>query len=123
MLNERTNKSATESSWARKQNLGFETSPFYTQEKQQGAKSIMLYIEFENGDMLALPYTSLMKIEYTLSSGIKLEWGGEHLVISGHHLKPLFLALVEHRVKSICEDPGTDMRDPEMLTIKAIERE
>ncbi|MEL7376673.1 MAG: hypothetical protein AAFN65_06925, partial [Bacteroidota bacterium] len=73
MLQNRIDSSANESSWAKRQNIGQENSPFYAIEKQQGAKSIMLFIEFENGDMLAMPYTSLMKIEYTLSSGIRLE--------------------------------------------------
>jgi len=123
MLHERIDKSATESSWAKKQSLSPEISPFYATEKQQGATAIMLFIEFENGDLLAMPYTSLMKIEYTLSSGIKLEWGGEKITIEGHHLKPLFLALVEHKVKSIQEAPEEESRDPDVLCIEKIERE
>lgn len=83
----------------------------------------MLFIEFENGDMLAMPYTSLMKIEYTLSSGIRLEWGGEIVTIVGHHLKPLFLALVEHKVKSIQEAPEEEPRDPDVLFIKEIRKD
>lgn len=123
MLHEKIDRSATESSWAKKQNLGQENSPYYAIEKQQGAKAIMLFIEFENGDLLAMPYTSLMKIEYTLSNGIRLEWGGEIITIEGHHLKPLFLALVEHKVKSIQEAPEEEPTDPDVLHIDQIERE
>lgn len=122
MLDEKINRSA-ESSWAKKQNLAIETSPYYSQEKQQGARAIMLYLEFANGDMLALPYTSLMKLEYRLSSGIQMEWGNELLEIKGHHLKPLFMALVEHRVKTITENPDMESNAPEALTISSIERE
>ncbi|MCB0855297.1 MAG: hypothetical protein KDD63_23905 [Bacteroidetes bacterium] len=123
MLQNRIDNSETESSWVQKQRIGQENSPFYTTEKQQGAKSIMLFIEFENGDLLAMPYTSLMKIEYTLSSGIRLEWGGEIITIEGHHLKPLFLALVEHKVKSIQEAPEEEPRDPDELFIERIKRD
>ena len=122
MLEERTTEETRKSSWARKQNLESKTSPFYTLEKQQGARSIMIVIEFANGDLLSLPYTSLMKVEYNLSEGIKLEWGGELLKITGYNLKALFTGITEHRVKTIYENPERQTEDPEELTISKTER-
>ena len=76
---------------------------FFTLEKQTNKTAIMLDIEFENGDCLALPYAYLSKIKFDLSSGITITWGATTILIEGRNLKKLYKYLVRHKVNFIRE--------------------
>lgn len=76
---------------------------FFTLEKQTAKYAIMLDIEFENGDCLAMPYAYLSKIKYDLSSGITIDWGGTAILIEGRNLKTLYRHLTRHKVLIIHE--------------------
>jgi hypothetical protein len=116
----------TAKSWAERQTIQDAEcdSYFFTTEKQQGATALMLDFEFENGNRLALPYPGLMKIAYNRSVGITLEWGSEHITVTGRNLGDLYANLVKHRVNAIRE-AGMDFsnRDVSELVVHKIERE
>ncbi len=82
----------------------------------------MLAFEFENGDLVALPYALLVKVEYKLSEGVRLEWGTDFITIEGQRLQPLFHALVEHRVRMVIESPDEEPDDPDDVIISKVRR-
>lgn len=122
MLDDLRRTEPANASWADRQRAGNRSSPYYQLEKQQGAQPTMLAFEFDNGDLLALPYALLVKIEYRLSEGIRLEWGTDILVIEGQRLQPLFHALVEQRVKAVIEAPDEESDDPDAAVITRVRR-
>ncbi len=125
MLNQRIEKSP-DKSWLERQELQGESSesPFFTAEKQQGVTSIMLDFEFENGNCLALPYSGIMKIDYDPSNGIILEWGNEHIKITGQNLGELYGLVVRQRVNSIRESrEAFDINNDGKLSVREIVRE
>lgn len=125
MLNQRTEKSS-DKSWLERQQLQDEStdSPFFSAEKQQGVTSIMLDFEFENGNCLALPYSGIMKIDFDPSNGILLEWGDEHVRITGQNLGELYRLIVRQRVNSIRESKEAfDVESDGNLSVREIVRE
>lgn len=113
-------------SWLERQQLQDEgsDSPFFSAEKQQGVTSIMLDLEFENGNHLALPYSGILKIDYNPSDGIVLEWMNEHIKIIGYNLGELYTLLVRHRVNAIRESKDDfDIQRDGKLVIRQIARE
>lgn len=79
---------------------------FYTIEKQTSKRAIMLDIEFENGNCIALPYAYLSKIKYDPSDGIIIVWGGTHIKIEGRNLRKLYTQVTRHRVINLYESIG-----------------
>lgn len=113
-------------SWAERQAIqdAEADSYFFTVEKQQGATALMLDFEFENGNRLALPYSGLMKVVYNRSTGITLEWGSEHITVTGRNLGELYGHLVKHRVNRVREaGDGFSSRDSSELVVQEIKRE
>lgn len=95
---------------------------FYTIEKQTNKRAIMLDIEFENGNCLALPYAYLTKIKYDLSEGITIIWGGTHIKVEGRNLKKLYTYLTRHKVMQLHESIGkVDDREEKSLFIEKIQ--
>lgn len=97
-------------------------SPFFTIEKQQGARAVNIDFQFENGDRLALPCSDLRKIEFNASKGICLLWTDETIWIIGRNLIELYQYLVRHRVNAIIEDGGEELAE-DALVITELVRE
>lgn len=96
-------------------------SNFYTIEKQSGKRAIMLDIEFESGNCLALPYAYLTKIKYNPSDGIIIIWGGTHIKVEGRNLRKLYTQLTRHKVTNLYEsiDEVDDIKE-DVLFIEKI---
>lgn len=58
----------------------------------------MLDLELANGDHVALPYGTLLKIQYIPSKGIRMQFSTDDVVIRGHRLDGLYRRLAQHRV-------------------------
>jgi len=62
-------------------------------------------IEFRghDGRSLALPYSRLLSLDYRPGSVVSLEFPDHHVVVRGRNLRPLYDALLRHRVVFIQE--------------------
>lgn len=110
--------------WLERQLPGEEeaASPFFTLEKQQGARAVNIDFQFENGDRLGLPCSDIRKIEFEASKGITLYWHDETMHIKGRNLAQLYHHLLLHRVNAIIEDAG-EVQAEESLAITKLIRE
>ena len=61
----------------------------------------MLDLVLTGGNRAAFPYSTLLKIEFDPSSGIRLHYPMETVKVEGHRLGDLYRALTQHRVPSI----------------------
>lgn len=99
-------------------------SEFIGIERQNGERSIMLDIQFQDGKQKAIPYTYLSGIDYDPSNGIVLEFMEKKITISGRNLEKLYEYLLLHRVNYIKENIGDLDDTPEnMLFIEKIHLE
>lgn len=81
-------------------------SDFIGIERQNGERSIMLDIQFQNGKQKAIPYTYLSGMEYDPSEGITLEFMEKKITILGRNLDKLYEYLLLHRVNYLKENVG-----------------
>ncbi len=79
---------------------GDPTSCFKTEE---GAPLRMIEFRGHDGRSLALPYAGLLGVEYRPTSGVVLEFPGHRVELRGRNLRPLYDALLEHRVRFVQE--------------------
>ncbi len=62
-------------------------------------------VEFRghDGRSLAVPYTRLLSIEYRHERGVSLEFPEHRIAVYGRNLRPLYDALLQHRVTFVQE--------------------
>ncbi|MCB9839010.1 MAG: hypothetical protein H6813_06695 [Phycisphaeraceae bacterium] len=61
----------------------------------------MLDLVLTGGNRVALPYTTLLKVEFNPSAGITLFFPMDTVEIKGRNLESLYRSLTQHRVPSI----------------------
>ena len=62
---------------------------------------IMLSIRKMDGNLLALPYMYLAKIEFDPSENLVLDLAGYQITICGYNLQELYRLFCDHRIRSI----------------------
>ena len=96
----------------------------------QRDRSVMLELRKKTGDILAIGYGWIERMEFDRSKGITLKCGGQEIRIKGRNLNSearqqvrLFQGLTRHRVPWIQEaDRASDLRaDDKAVVIEAIE--
>jgi hypothetical protein len=88
-------------------------------------RSVMLELRQRDGNILAIGYAWLERVEFDPSHGIKLHAAGQEITIAGRNLNKevrpnvrLFESLVRHRVPWLREaDHGELMQSPESATV------
>lgn len=95
--------------------------------KLRGPRQVAFMVEFrtEGGDAEAFDYGLLGRVSFDRSAGITLRFGNGEVAIAGRHLRPLFEAIVAHRVTwvAVAADPGKAAKDPNATVVTAITME
>jgi hypothetical protein len=63
----------------------------------------MLDLVLVAGQRIALPYSTLLKVEFDPTKGIALHFSTDEVTISGYRLEALYRAIVQHRAREIKE--------------------
>lgn len=66
-------------------------------------QEVMLELRFRNGNAIALGYAYLVSVSFDPSEGIRLEFTGHEVLITGTNLTKLFRGLVHHKITYIQE--------------------
>lgn len=61
----------------------------------------MVDLHLGDGRRVALPYATLLKIEFDPSTGITLQFATDVVTVSGRRLEPLYKGLLQHRVQEV----------------------
>ena len=61
----------------------------------------MLDLQLGNGNRMALPYSTLMKVTFDPSAGMTLHYPGEEVTLKGQRLESLYKAIAQQRVTSV----------------------
>lgn len=92
--------------------------------KLRGPRQVAFMVEFrtEAGDAEAFDYGLLGRASFDRSAGITLRFGNGSVLVAGRHLRPLFEAVVAHRVTwvAVAGDAGRAARDPDATVVTAI---
>ena len=80
-----------------------ETEEAYSHLAADRHQKVMLELRLASGNAEALSYSYLVKVRFDPSRGIFMDFSGYRLTIAGRNLRPLFEALVRHRVAYIQE--------------------
>lgn len=63
----------------------------------------MLDVQLGNGNRVALPYATLLKVTLDPSSGMTLHYPNEEITLRGRRLEALYKAIAQHRVTTVRE--------------------
>lgn len=66
-------------------------------------QKVMLELRFKNGNAKALAYSYLVSIDFDPSKGIRMDFSGYDVGITGRNLHPLFAGLCAQRVAAVNE--------------------
>ena len=85
--------------------------------------AFMLELRFADGNGDAFDYGMLGRARFDPSAGLVLQFGTGLVTITGKNLRPLFEAVLTHRVAWVAEadDPAAAARDPDACVVTAIE--
>ncbi|MEN1706035.1 MAG: hypothetical protein AAGJ54_11055 [Planctomycetota bacterium] len=72
----------------------------------------MLDLELANGNRVALPYATLLKIEFDPSSSIRMQFSTDEVLIEGRRLEELYRGIMQHRVRTVAGDGPRSLFDP-----------
>jgi hypothetical protein len=75
-----------------------DTSAAFSMISADRQQKVMVDFRQVNGNSKALAYSYLVACEFDASEGIKLDFSGYAVTITGRHLRPLFDGLVAQRV-------------------------
>jgi hypothetical protein len=90
---------------------------------------VMLELRFQAGNARAFAYSYLVSIDFDPSQGIRIDFSGYEVRITGRNLRPLFAGLVAQRVAFVVEmddlhAEATLSKDAPVVTgIEVVERE
>lgn len=63
----------------------------------------MLDLVLVAGQRVALPYSTLLKVEFDPTKGIALHFSTDEVTITGYRLEALYRAIVQHRAREVKE--------------------
>lgn len=95
-----------------------EPDPFSTLSADRQQK-VMLELRFKDGNAKALAYSYLVSIDFDPSAGIRMDFSGYDVRITGRNLHPLFAGLCAQRVAVVTEtdDLHADATLPKDATV------